>query len=95
MKCLFALYDKDDNFIDCGFSLKSIGVKQGYSWHLQHARHKIKLFRIPLSPQNDIFKEEDEIFIKEEKLNVFTNKELAEMLGVSVRTIYRNNGVVV
>lgn len=89
MKCLFALYDKDDNFIDCGFSLKEIGVRQNYSWHLQHARKKYKLFRIPLTPKNDIFEKEDKIFIEEELINVFTIKELAEMLAVSERTIYR------
>lgn len=49
----------------------------------------MKIYRIPLEIQDDVFQEEDEIFISEEQTNVFTEAELAKMLGVSRRTVWR------
>lgn len=89
MKTLFALYDKDDNFIDCGFSLAEIGIPNGTSWELQNTIKKRKLYRIPLEIQDDIFKAEDEAFIKEFEEKCYTSEEQAQKLGVSVRTIFR------
>ena len=89
MKVLFALYDKDDNFINCGFSLKEIGIDNMQSWYLRRKSKWRKLYRIPLAPQNDIFKEEDEAFIKEFEQQCYTNEEHAQRLGVNVRTFYR------
>ena len=89
MKYLFALYDKDDNFINCGFSLKEVGVTYQNSWFKQHRNKKIKLYRIPLKPQKDIFEKEDEIFIEEFKFNCYTVEELAKIYHKSKRTIYR------
>ena len=88
MKVLFALYDKNDYLVKVGFSLKEIG----FTGNVTQSRRKkgnAKLYTIPLEPQEDIFKEEDEIFIQEEKDNVFTIKEIAKMQGVNERTIYR------
>lgn len=89
MKVLFALYDKNDNFINCGFSLAEIGINNNIAWRCYHKNKGRKLYKIPLETQNDIFEEEDKIFIKEEKYNAFTVKEIAEMVGVSERTMYR------
>lgn len=49
----------------------------------------MKICRIPLEIQDDVFQEEDKIFISEEQTNVFTGTELAKMLGVSRRTVWR------
>ena len=89
MKTFFALYDKDDNFINCGFSLAEIGVKKTRSWFWQHTVKKVKLYKIPLAPQNDIFKETDELFIKEFADENFTAKEQAKIAGCTERTIFR------
>ena len=89
MKVLYALYDKDDNFIDCGFSLKEIGINGMASWRFRHKTKWRKLYKIPIEAQNDIFKEEDEAFIKEFESQCYTNEEKAQRLGVSARTIYR------
>lgn len=89
MKVLFALYDKDDRFVTCGFSLAEVGVLCGSSCNMQRNKGNKKLYRIPLEPQDDIFNEEDRIFIEEQGEKVFTNQELAELLKVDIRTIYR------
>ncbi len=89
MKVLFALYDKNDNFINCGFSLAEIGIPQGTSWFLQNTIKKHKLYRIPLEEQNDIFKEEDALFINEFEEQCCTYKERAERRGISLRTYFR------
>lgn len=89
MKILFALYDTDDNFINCGYSLKEIGLSYMQSYLRQHESTNQRLYRIPLEPQNDIFKAEDEAFLKEFKEECYTNKELAEILGISERTLNR------
>lgn len=89
MKVLFALYDKEDNFIKSGFSLKEIGITNMESFYRQRRHKKQTLFRIPLEPQDDIFKEEDEAFIKEFKGKCYTNEEIARMCGVNIRTIFR------
>lgn len=67
MKVLFTLYDKEDNFIKSGFSLREIGLTDMESFCRQRRHKKQTLFRIPLEPQDDIFKEEDEAFIEEFK----------------------------
>lgn len=58
MKKFYALYDENDNFIDCGFNLREIGIKPtNISW-LKRGK-KRKLVEIPLSITNDIFAKED------------------------------------
>ena len=42
-----------------------------------------------LEPQDDIFKEEDELFLQEEGDNVYFDREIAEREKVTLRTIYR------
>lgn len=80
---------KLDNFIDCGFSLKEIGINGMTSWRFRHKSKWRKLYKISIEQQDDIFKEEDEIFIEEEGENCYTVKELAEINGVSIRTMFR------
>lgn len=84
MKVLYALYDENDNYISSGFSLKEVGVKITRSWFWQHTVKKYRLYRLPLEVQNDCFKEEDEIFNNEFREEVYTNKELAQMAGLSL-----------
>ena len=80
MKALYALYDRSDNLIDCSFLLKQLLDKK--------TKHD-QIIKIRLEPKQDIFNEEDIKFIEEYKNNCFTNKELAQIYGVSERTIYR------
>lgn len=92
MKKFYAIYDKDDNFIDCGFTSTELGITANALWCKQRRNKQIgspKIFEIPLSPQNDIFKEEDEIFLLQEEENVYTKEELAKRQGINVRTWYR------
>lgn len=89
MKVLYALYDGNDNFVNCGFSLEECGVKHCNSWFWQHTIKKWKLYRIPLEPVNDCFQMEDELFVKEFEDKCFTNEEQAKRDGISIRTLFR------
>lgn len=80
MKTLFAVYDSNDNFIKCSFSLLELGVSS----------LSRKLYRIPLDVQDDCFKEEDEAFLREFSDKAYTVKEQAKRKNVSERTIYRH-----
>ena len=90
MKVLFAVYDENDYLINTGFSLAEVGVAWHNSWFWQHRNKKVKLYRIPLESQDDVFKQEDDLFIREFENEIYTNDEIAKQQGVSVRTIYRN-----
>lgn len=88
MKTLYALYDENDRFIDCAFNLREMEIKPtNISW-LKRGK-KRKLVEIPLSITNDIFAQEDQDFLEFLGENAFSNKELAERQGVSIRTIFR------
>lgn len=89
MKVLYAIYDKDDNFIDCGFSLEQLGINNSKTISWRYKSKYRKLYRIPLEKQDDIFLEEDEAFIEEFSRQVFTNVEYAKYLGISLKTFYR------
>lgn len=89
MKSLYAIYDRKDNFIDCDFGYKNILRKKAFLSQYEEKQKRMKICRIPLDVQGDVFQEEDEIFISEEQTNVFTGAELAKMLGVSRRTVWR------
>lgn len=43
MKVLYAIYDRNDNFITCGFSLKEIGITDMQSYAMQHGLSTRKL----------------------------------------------------
>lgn len=89
MKSLYAIYDRKDNFIDCDYGYKNILRKKAFLSQYEEKQKQMKICRIPLEIQGDVFQEEDEIFISEEQTNVFTGAELAKMLGVSRRTVWR------
>lgn len=89
MKSLYAIYDRKDNFIDCDYGYKNILRKKTFLSQYEKKQKQMKICRIPLEIQDDVFQEEDKIFISEEQTNVFTGAELAKMLGVSRRTVWR------
>lgn len=89
MKSLYAIYDRKDNFIDCDYGYKNILRKKTFLSQYEKKQKQMKICKIPLEIQDDVFQEEDEIFISEEQTNVFTGTELAKMLGVSRRTVWR------
>lgn len=89
MKSLYAIYDRKNNFIDCDYGYKNILRKKTFLSQYEKKQKQMKICRIPLEIQDDVFQEEDKIFISEEQTNVFTGAELAKMLGVSRRTVWR------
>lgn len=66
MKALYALYDRKDCFIDCDLSLKKITKKKAFLSQYEKKQNQIKICKIQLEPQDDVFQEEDKIFIEEE-----------------------------
>ena len=97
MKSLYAIYDRKDNFIDCDFGYKNILRKKAFLSQYEEKQGQMKVYKITLEKQGDVFQEEDEIFISEEQSNVFTNTELAKILGVSRRTVWKRKkkGVII
>lgn len=97
MRTLFAVYDEKDNFIDCGYSCKLLKMNYNTFWSRLHRNKQkiksLKIFEIPLQPQNDIFKEEDERFLAEEGDNVYFDREIAEREGITLRTLYRRRKI--
>ena len=93
MKKFYAVYDKNDNFIDCGFGASELNMNQNLFFsrlHKNKQKYKsLKVFEIPLIPQKDIFYEEDKIFLDEEGDNIYFDREIAEREGISMRTLYR------
>ncbi len=89
MKSLYAIYDRKDNFIDCDYGYKNILRKKTFFSQYEKKQKQMKICKISLEVQDDVFQEEDKIFISEEQTNVFTGAELAKMLGVSRRTVWR------
>lgn len=97
MKSLYAIYDRKDNFIYCDYGYKNILRKKAFLSQYEEKQKQMKICRIPLEIQGDVFQEEDEIFISEEQSNVFTNTERAKILGVSRRTVWKRKkkGVII
>ena len=93
MKTFFAIYDEKDNFITCGYGVKQMGQNYNTFWSRLNRNKGIKkglrVYKIPLTPQDDIFKEEDELFLQEEGDAVFFDKEIAEREHISLRHLYR------
>lgn len=91
---LIAVYDKNDNFIDCATSLSELKFIQRQSVYSQIShkqffgeRKFVNVYLIDcLEKHNDCFKEEDEIFLREFGRNPET---IAKNLGISRRTYYR------
>lgn len=86
MKPLYALYD-GDKFIDCGFSLKEMGISSAKSFFYRHGSKGLKLYKFPLDEK------EDEELIKLCEKECITNVERAKSQGVSERTIYRRKNL--
>lgn len=76
MKPFFALYDKHDNFLNCGFSRAELEKDRPFGSRIFNIRIDIK---------------EDKDFIEENKEELITIQERAKQQGVSERTIYRRN----
>lgn len=89
MKKLYALYDCNDNFVDCGFSLNEMQITQNRAWYLRHKSKRFRLCIIPLEPKDDVFFEEDKIFIEENMYDCYKKSELAKIYNCSERAIYR------
>ena len=98
---LIAIYDNDDNFIDCATSVKDLWFKNPKSTYSEisrgqffHRQRDYKVYLIDcLEKHDDIFKEEDEIFLKEEALLGRTKgaiyKELLKKYNIGLRTLQR------
>ena len=97
---LIAVYDDNDNFIDCGTSIKELTFMKHRTIVEQLSRgsfftkKKKHIYLIDcLEKHNDCFNEEDEIFLKEigNKPTTKTARYelLAKRFGVGLRTIYR------
>ena len=101
---LIALYDKDDMLVDVGmnpFDLSTCSISpKSLSENISRGRNSIFGYTIHLidclEQHNDIFAEEDNIFL-DEFLNYLTKEyskeerliEIAKELGISKRTAYR------
>lgn len=101
-KYLIAVYDKDDNFIDCATNIVELKVFKPQTYYGQATRkditkHKFrkgyKVFLIDcLEKHYDIFAEEDEIFLNEQKIcnsKMDIYEKLTKKYGKSLRTIQR------
>ena len=97
---LIALYNKEDVLIDVGTKPSELKLFQNRlsSFYEQVSRKNksffgCKLYLIDcLEKHNDIFKEEDEIFLLEMdciKAKDYKLGEIAKQLGISKRTAYR------
>lgn len=97
---LIALYDKDDRLVDVGLRPSDLELfkHRPESFYEQTCRGDVKFYNCNvylidcLEKHDDIFKEEDEIFLEE--INAIESKDeqlekLAKELGISKRTAYR------
>lgn len=96
---LIAVYDQFDRFVDCATSIKGLKMFKPSSAYSQISREqffsmrKYKIYLIDcLEKHDDVFAEEDEIFLNElkcypRKTDIY--KSLAEKYGKSMRTIQR------
>ena len=100
-KYLIAVYDAKDRLIDVGSSIDEITCMRPHYVYEKLSRQRDGIFRGPtiylidcLEQHDDIFKEEDDLFLQEigyktrlPKTQAYT--ELGKKLGVSLRTIHR------
>ena len=99
---LIGWYDKDDNCIGVFSSIKELNeIKKTPNLYsiINHILNKkegenFTQYRLIdcLEKHEDIFQEEDEIFLKECPEKV-TNKMKAKSLGLSLKTYYRKKGL--
>ena len=95
MKKFYALYDKRDNFVSCGYCAEEIGVTYDAFYRFLHKNKQsngAKIFEIPLLPQKDVFEKEDILFLEEEGNKPYSQKELAEKYQLTKNTIYKITG---
>lgn len=96
---LIAVYDQFDRFVDCATSVKGLKMFKPSSTYSQISRKQffsIKKYKVVLidclEQHDDIFAEEDKIFLQEEqcvKSKTDIYKTLADKYGKSLRTIQR------
>lgn len=94
---LIALYDDNDNLIDVGCVPSELNFykERPNSFYEQLCRGDIKLHGCNvylidcLKKQQDIFAEEDKIFLESIKPSREQLKKIAKQLGISLRTAYR------
>ena len=96
---LIAVYDNNDQFVDCATSIMQLKMFKSKSVYSQISRNqffsmrKYKIYLIDcLEKHDDVFAEEDEIFLQDlqcykSKTDIY--KSLAEKYGKSLRTIQR------
>lgn len=93
MRTFYAVYDENDNFITCGYGAKQLGQNYNSFWSRVHRnknkKKSLRVFKIPLQPQDDIFRKEDELFLKEEGDAVFFDREIAARENITLRSFYR------
>lgn len=95
---LIAIYDSNDNLIDSATKVADLHLFNQfviyYAFHygniLKRYGYRIELIDC-LEKHNDIFKEEDEIFLQEirEESEDYCLEQRAKQLGISKRTAYR------
>lgn len=87
----YAIYDLHDNYISSGFTPKELGLSPSALSKMikrqkEQKHFKYKLFIIPLTPQDDCFRQEDELFLREVPM---TDAEKAEKMGIPLYQFYR------
>ena len=103
-KYIIALYDEDDYLKDVGAMTSELCCFENYNYMHSHICHCFagrrtdkRLYFIDVTKKyNDIFAEEDEIFLQFIKDNYKkTDAEIAASLGVSYRTYmrYKSKGI--
>lgn len=93
---LIAIYDKEDRLIDVASTMKELRVvnketAHSYlSYHKNNKSNKHKYYLIDVfEKHNDIFEEEDKLFLEMFDKPHITLKEIALQLGITERTLYR------
>ena len=95
---LIALYDCNDRLVAVGDNPFQLGIRRPQSFYEQMSRgdmsfYKCKVHLIDcLKVHDDVFKEEDEMFLSELRYVKTRDKEIEEIakrLGISKRTAYR------
>lgn len=100
-KYLIAIYDKDERLVAVATKpseLKKIMNKASFYSGISRKKHKHRpmkhIFLIDcLEKHNDIFAEEDEIFLRQTPIKPPSILEQAKVLGMSKRALYRRKAI--
>lgn len=103
---IIAVYDQEDRLIDVGADIAEFNGKypslEFRLWSIHARNHNytnrdgLKFHLIDVfEKHDDIFQEEDQLFLEMVDNGVHkTNKQLAEEMGVSLRSFYRKNSAI-